>query len=138
MFNPESQLVIHYLVETNADNAFDVELVCLAKSGSNPTITWYRSDDGANFYPVSPSSNIDIIESMPNIYRTRSELKVRSLTSATNATFACEAMDVVGSRGSLSKTIIVSKGNECVMHFAKTLSNSVGSRRLGIINNRLF
>ncbi|XP_071808010.1 uncharacterized protein, partial [Asterias amurensis] len=105
----ESKLVIHYLVETSADDAFDVELVCLAKSGSNPNITWYRSDDESRFYPVSPSSNIDIIESIPNIYRTRSELKVRSWTSATDATFACEALDVVGSSGSLSKTIIVSK-----------------------------
>ncbi|XP_071792943.1 uncharacterized protein [Asterias amurensis] len=105
----ESKLVIHYLVQKNTDDAFDVELVCLAKSGSHPNITWHRSDDEAHFYVVYPSSNVDIVESFPNIYRTRSELKFRSMKPASDVIIACEASDVVGSKGSTSKSITIPK-----------------------------
>ncbi len=111
MFIAESNLVIHYLVEHSTDNAFDVELKCLAKSGSQPTITWYRSDDGSHFYLVSTSSIVDIVESFPNNYRTQSELKIRTWNSTSDVIIACEALDVVGSRGSVSKKITIPIGN---------------------------
>ena len=107
--------MIHYLVKKTTDDALDVELVCLAKSGSHPNITWHRADDGAHFYAVSPSSNVDIVESFPNIYRTRSELKFRSMKPTSDVTIACEASDVVGSKGSISKSITVPKGNHVFM-----------------------
>ena len=110
--------MIYYIRKHSHEDSFDVELECLAKSGSRPNITWYRSDDGAHFYMVSPSSDgVAIYESFPNDYRRRSVLMVRGLNFSTDVIFVCEASDIV--RGGAVSKIITIRKRKCrkLQHF---------------------
>ena len=104
----ESKLVIHYLRKHSHDDSLGVELECLAKAGSQPTIVWHRSDDGQYFKPISSSTDVIIHESSPNSYRRRSILIARHLTFSSDTIFVCEAEDVVHG-GRVSKTLTIPK-----------------------------
>ena len=99
--------MVHYLRKHSHDDSLGVELECLAKAGSSPSIVWYRSYDGLHFEPVSPSVNVAIYESSPNSYRQRSILIVRDLNWQYDVIFACEALDSQG--GGVSKTLTIPK-----------------------------
>ncbi|XP_022089957.1 uncharacterized protein LOC110978922 [Acanthaster planci] len=104
----ESKLLIHYLRKHSHEDSFGVELECLAKAGSQPTIVWHRSVDGAHFEPVSSSADVAIYESSPNSYRRRSILVARDLSFSSDVIFVCEAVDTAR-RGSVSKRVTIPK-----------------------------
>ncbi|XP_022090829.1 uncharacterized protein LOC110979373 isoform X2 [Acanthaster planci] len=114
----ESKLLIHYLRKHSHEDSFGVELECLAKAGSQPTIVWHRSVDGAHFEPVSSSADVAIYESSPNSYRRRSILVARDLSFSSDVIFVCEAVDTARG-GSVSKRVTIPKR---VMYWTPWLS----------------
>ena len=107
--------MVHYLRKHSHKDSLGVELECLAKAGSSPTIVWHRSDDGKHFETISPSIDVAIYDSSPNSYRQRSILIARNLAWTSDVIFVCEALDTVRGGGA-SRTITIPKRMSTIYH----------------------